>query len=560
MIAPKAADRDKFPPQIKFIVGNEACERFSFYGMIGILQLYIANRLGAGQDHATEIQHLFKSANYFMPLMGAWIADRFLGRYRSILYLSLFYCAGHAMLAAGEGTYWGLYAGLGLIALGSGGIKPSVSAFVGDQFRPHQSHLLRKVYGWFYWSINFGSFFSFLIIPWVRDRDPATTVIHGYPWAFGIPGVFMGLATLIFWLGTPRYDRVEPAGDSPAHFFKATGITLMILTALVGVGWGCSRAGLGPVPTTLVYGVAVLLGTIPATVGLHRRIEANRSPKPAGPFTTASYLVTRRLTARGVGFYDVGRPFLTATSLSDAAAFLQVLKVLALIPFFWALWDQTSSTWITQGTMMAEYQLRFGPLSLKIGAEQMQSMNALIVMVLVPLFTLGIYPALDRTGWKATPVRRMMIGLLITAFSFVIVGVMQQQMDVLATQGKKLSVLWQTIPYIVLTAGEVLVSATGNEFAYTHAPKTMKSTMTSLWLLTISAGNLLVAFFTWLARHLGSTADSASESHAASAGQFYRYALLTFVVSVVFVFVATRFRGRNYSEVPQDSSFEPLTP
>ena len=100
----RATNRDKFPPQIKFIVGNEACERFSFYGMIGILQLYIANRLGAGMDNATEIQHLFKSANYFMPLAGAWIADRFLGRYRSILFLSLFYCAGHAMLAVGEGT------------------------------------------------------------------------------------------------------------------------------------------------------------------------------------------------------------------------------------------------------------------------------------------------------------------------------------------------------------------------------------------------------------------------------------------------------------------------
>ena len=69
---PNASSRDKFPPQIKYIVGNEACERFSFYGMISILQLYIANRLGTGSDQATEIQHLFKSANYFMPLVGAW--------------------------------------------------------------------------------------------------------------------------------------------------------------------------------------------------------------------------------------------------------------------------------------------------------------------------------------------------------------------------------------------------------------------------------------------------------------------------------------------------------
>jgi POT family proton-dependent oligopeptide transporter len=71
-----------------------------------------------------------------------------------------------------------LYIGLRLIAFGSGGIKPCVSAFMGDQFRPEQSHLLQKAYGAFYWSINLGSFFSFLVIPFIRKQ-------WGYSWAFG---------------------------------------------------------------------------------------------------------------------------------------------------------------------------------------------------------------------------------------------------------------------------------------------------------------------------------------------------------------------------------------
>jgi POT family proton-dependent oligopeptide transporter len=458
------------------------------------------------------------------------------------------------MLAVGEGTFWGLYWGLGLIALGSGGIKPSVSAFVGDQFRPGQSHLLRKVYGWFYWSINFGSFFSFLIIPWVVSRDPATTIVHGYPWAFGIPGIFMGLATLIFWLGTPNYDRVPPAGDPPSHFFKAGGVTLLAVAVLFGLGWGCGQLNLAGWITVLAYVVVALAAIIPATFMLHRRVEANRTPQAAGAFTVAWYLMTKRLTGgSGAGFYEAGRPYLTAETLDDTKALLRVLKVLSLIPFFWALWDQTSSTWVTQGTLMEPWIISMWGEKFIIGAEQMQSMNALLVMILVPVFTLGIYPKLDQMGWKATPLRRMMVGLFITAFSFVIVGIMQQRMDVLATHGQKLSVLWQTFPYIVLTAGEVLVSATGNEFAYTHAPKTMKSTMTSIWLLTISVGNLLVALFTWLARKFSSPTEVASESHAASAGQFFRYALLTFAVSVVFVFVVSRFRGTNYSEADVES-------
>jgi len=546
---------DRFPPQIKYIVGNEACERFSFYGMIGILQIYVANRLGAGQDSATEISHLFKSANYFMPLLGAWIADRFLGRYRSILYLSLFYCAGHAMLAVGEGTYWGLYWGLGLIALGSGGIKPSVSAFVGDQFGPGQSHLLRKVYGWFYWSINFGSFFSFLLIPWIRDRDPATTIIHGYPWAFRIPGIFMGLATLIFWLGTPNYDRVPPAGDPPAAFFRALGLAAITGGLVAAVYWICGLLHLGGAATVGIYAVAALAAVMFATRSLHRRVEAATAPRVDGPFTVSWYLVTKRLAGSGgCGFYEAGKPFFTSPSLDDAGALLRVLKVLALIPFFWALYDQTNSTWVTQGTLMQPWVVPFTS-GFAIGGEQMQSMNALLVMILVPVFTLGAYPWLDRLGWKATPLRRMMVGLVLTSISFVMVGLMQQRMDALALQGQKLSVLWQTIPYIVLTAGEVLVSATGNEFAYTHSPKTMKSTMTSIWLLTISVGNLLVAFFTWATRQLGSASGAAGESHAASAGQFFRYAAMTSVVSVVFFFVASRFKGKDYA----NTSDEPQT-
>jgi POT family proton-dependent oligopeptide transporter len=301
--------------------------------------------------------------------------------------------------------------------------------------------------------------------------------------------------------------------------------------------------------TVGLYLVVALAAVIPATAAFRRRIQADPSPKPTGAFTVAWYLITERLTGGGKeGFYEAGRRFFTAEALDDTKALLRVLKVLSLIPFFWALWDQTSSTWITQGTLMEPWVIIFGSEKFTIGAEQMQSMNALIVMLLVPVFTLGVYPWLDRIGWKATPLRRMMVGLVVTAVSFVIVGVMQQRMDALALQGQKLSVLWQTVPYLVLTAGEVLVSATGNEFAYTHAPKSMKSTMTSIWLLTISVGNLLVAFFTWLAHRFSAPASPGNESHAASAGQFFRYAMLTFAVSVVFFFVVSRFRGVNYSE------------
>src|SRR5476649_2386701 len=123
----------RLPPQIKFIVGNEAAERFSFYGMRSILTLFLTGYMMMTVPNAEATYHWFVAACYFLPLFGAYISDRYLGKYKTIFYLSLFYCAGHAVLSLWE-SHTGVYLGLGLIALGAGGIKPCVSAHVGDQF------------------------------------------------------------------------------------------------------------------------------------------------------------------------------------------------------------------------------------------------------------------------------------------------------------------------------------------------------------------------------------------------------------------------------------------
>jgi len=182
------------PPQIPFIIGNEACERFSFYGMRNILTVFLIDWLlrtqvpGQGEREASAkaVFHLFVFGVYFTPLLGGFLADRFLGKYRTILYISLLYCAGHACLAAFPDDPRGFYAGLALIALGSGGIKPCVSALVGDQFTEKNKHLVNKVFALFYWSINLGSFFASLLIP-------KTLRLWGPAVAFGIPGVLMAV-------------------------------------------------------------------------------------------------------------------------------------------------------------------------------------------------------------------------------------------------------------------------------------------------------------------------------------------------------------------------------
>lgn len=203
---------DEMPTGIPYIVTNEAAERFSFYGMKSILIIFMTKYLldsqgeqdFMGADEAKGYYHLFTSAVYFTPIFGAIIADAFFGKYRTILSLSIVYCAGHLCLALDE-TRSGLALGLGLIALGSGGIKPCVTAHVGDQFGQTNHHLLQKVFGWFYFAINLGAFASTLLTPWLLAN-------YGPHVAFGVPGVLMGLATLFFWMGRNVFVHISPGG------------------------------------------------------------------------------------------------------------------------------------------------------------------------------------------------------------------------------------------------------------------------------------------------------------------------------------------------------------
>lgn len=222
------------PPGIPYIIANEAAERFSFYGMRGILTVFMTKHLldssGAlatmSDQEAAKWMHLFVWAVYLTPILGAFIADRWWGKYRTIIVLSIVYCLGHLALAL-DVTRLGLFLGLLLISLGAGGIKGCVSAHVGDQFGTQNAHLLPRVYQWFYFSINLGSATAFLIIPRLLNS-------HGPHWAFGVPGLLMLLATLFFWMGRRSYAHVPAKGPEVSAELKSPE-TWRILGRLVPI-------------------------------------------------------------------------------------------------------------------------------------------------------------------------------------------------------------------------------------------------------------------------------------------------------------------------------------
>ena len=214
------------PKGIPYIIGNELAERFSFYGMKCILVVFMTKYLMDNNGNyntmsnaeATYWYHLFTSAVYYTPILGAIISDVFLGKYKTILILSIVYCLGHLTLALDE-TTWGLAVGLSLISLGAGGIKPCVSAHVGDQFGKTNSHLLEKVFSWFYLSINLGAFISTMLTPLLLKY-------YGSHIAFGIPGILMFIATILFWVGRHTFIHIPPGGMKfVKEVFSKEGIT-----------------------------------------------------------------------------------------------------------------------------------------------------------------------------------------------------------------------------------------------------------------------------------------------------------------------------------------------
>ena len=225
---------DKMPPGVPYIVGNEAAERFSYYGMRAILFIFMTQYLNMKDAEATGYTHLFFASVYFFPLMGAIVADVFLGKYATIMSLSIVYCLGHLTLALNDSRA-GLALGLTLIAVGAGGIKPCVSANVGDQFGRQNQHLLTRVYLWFYFSINFGSAISMLLIPvFLRKYGPHV--------AFGTPGLLMFIATWIFWLGRKKFAHVPPAGRKfVREAFNREGVkailNLLPIYLIIAVFW-----------------------------------------------------------------------------------------------------------------------------------------------------------------------------------------------------------------------------------------------------------------------------------------------------------------------------------
>jgi POT family proton-dependent oligopeptide transporter len=469
------------PPGVPYIVGNEAAERFSYYGMNSILVVfmtkYLTDKMGhlslMSPENADAWYHTFVSALYFLPIFGAVLADAVFGKFWVVFWISIVYCAGHATLAligspvahAIEPRYL-LAIGLLLIAIGAGGIKPCVSTNVGDQFGESNKHLLTRVFNWFYFSINAGSFISTLLIPWLLEpytADPAGAIaklppsivsflesprLHSPDVAFGLPGIFMAIATIIFWMGRKKFVHIPPVG--------------------------------------------------------------------------------LRAYAREVFNRETGKT---------------ILNVLMPVPFvmiFWALWQQNFSSWIVQAGKMDRHLFGIEWLS-----SQIQTVNPVFILIMLPVFSYWLYPFVEKFV-RLTPLRKIGAGLFVTAASFVIVAMIQTRIDA----GARPNIIWQVWAFVVLTAGETLVSPTHLEFSYTQGPVKLKSLIMCTYLLAVSLGNQFTAVVNFAIQNRDGTVKLQGSSYF----MFFVWVMLG--TAVLFAIVTPFYKGRTYLQDQTDVAGE----
>jgi POT family proton-dependent oligopeptide transporter len=377
---------------------------------------------------------------------------------------------------------------------------------VGDQFDESNSSLISKAFDMFYASINIGSVFSILLIPYLKDT-------YGPAVAFGVPAVAMLIAVFFFWAGKNKYRKLPaPKYDANRMIIFATAFLSLVVSYIYFDK--IQHAGIGP-----VLGAWLIL-----VLALAFIFKKQWFAKPGNFIGINLYALTNG------GFNAAAKEYGEET-VNGIKAVWRVLSVFAFIPVFWALWDQSQSEWVVQAQKM---DLNW--LGIEWKAEQISFVNAAFILLFIPLFSYVVFPAVNKMGIKITPLRKIGAGFVLTALSFVVVAIIQGWIDA----GQTPNISWQILAFVVLTAGEVLISITGLEYAYTQAPPSMKSTIMACWLITVTLGNVLVSVIQTNISNGGFFA----QFHGA--GFFWLFTGICAATAVLFMLISPSIKEKSY--------------
>ncbi|XP_045496035.1 peptide transporter family 1-like isoform X1 [Colias croceus] len=352
--------KDRFPRIVFFIILTEFCERFSFSGMKAFLTLYLRSKLGYTDEGATETYHVFTTFVYVFPIIGGILADNWLGKFRTILYLMFIYAAGNILVAVTAIPVLNLPAntytllGLFMITLGTGGIKPCTTAFGGEQLQsPEHQKYLAIYFSILYFVLCVGSVIAKIVSPILRSEVQCFGDKDCYSLAFGAPGLVVLLSMVIFVSAQSRYVINKPNGTVLFDFVK------------------CIFAGL---KATLIKG------------------KMNKNDH----------------------WLDSVQHKYDKSFIRDVKKTLSLLKLFTVIPMFWALLDQMGSRWTLQATKM-NGSLGF----ITVKPDQLQVIAPVCILILIPLSQKYVYPYLEKRNILKNPLHRLTVGGILAGFAFI---------------------------------------------------------------------------------------------------------------------------------------------
>ncbi|CAN6696106.1 unnamed protein product [Malus baccata var. baccata] len=493
-----------------FILGNECCERLAYYGMSSNLVIYFKTQLNQTSAVAAKNNSNWGGTCYLTPLLGAFLADAYLGRYKTIASFSIIYVIGMTLLTmsasvpgmkptcvskdvchANGGQTAATFIALYLIALGTGGIKPCVSSYGADQFddddeveKKHKA----SFFNWFYFSINVGALIASSVLVWIQDNV-------GWGWGFGVPAVAMAIAVLSFFSGTRLYRNQKPGGSPVTRIIQVVVASVRKYKVKV------------PADKSLLYETADAESSIQGSRKLDHTNEFRFFDKAA-------------VEGQDDHLKDSKSPWrlTTVTQVEELKSIIRLLPIWATGIIFAAAYNQMSNFFVLQGTLM---DVRVGHSNFKIPAASLSVFDTLSVIFWVPIYDRIIVPAARKyTGHKngLTTLQRMGIGLFISIFSMV-------------------------PQYFLIGAAEVFTFIGQLEFFYDQAPDAMRSLCSALSLSTVALGNyfnsILVSIVTKTTTKDGNPGwipDNLNYGHLDYF--FWLLAMLSFLNLVVYLFIS----------------------
>ncbi|KAK4801742.1 hypothetical protein SAY86_022229 [Trapa natans] len=524
----------------RFILGNECCERLAYYGMSTNLVNFLQKRMNQGNVTASNNVTNWSGTCYITPLIGAFLADSYMGRYWTIACFSIIYVLGMTLLTLSAsvpglkpkceddkcypttGNVAICFVALYMIALGTGGIKPCVSSFGADQFDETDEAEKKKkssFFNWFYLSINVGALIASSVLVWIQMNV-------GWGWGFGIPAVAMALAVLFFFSGSKLY-RLQKPGGSPL-----TRIAQVIVAAFRKMNIKV------PMDKSVLYETADTESTIQGS----RKLEHTDKLR----FFDKAAVETPDDQIKGP--VDPWR-LCTVTQVEELKSIVRMLPVWASGIVFSTVYSQMSTMFVLQGNTMDQHM---GP-NFEIPSASLSLFDTLSVIFWAPVYDQIIVPYARRyTGHERgfTQLQRMGIGLVLSIISMVVAGALEvirlqyvRKNDYYDLTYIPMSIFWQVPQYFLIGCAEVFTFIGQLEFFYDQAPDAMRSLCSALSLTTVALGNylstLLVSIVTKVTTRngkLGWIPDNLNRGHL---DYFYwLLSILSFLNFIVYVFIA----------------------